>query len=112
MMTDQVRGLFLPCAWYVVTTSGEVVKVAQGRSRLVGHTPVKGGWPDDGSPDDGTRVVGYPGTIAAADPQRRAVVMGRSGEVVTYGQLNDGSIRLARLLREHGIATPETISPF
>ena len=29
--------------------------------------------------------------------------MGRSGRVVTYGQLNDGSIRLARLLRETGL---------
>jgi long-chain acyl-CoA synthetase len=29
--------------------------------------------------------------------------MGRSGRVVTYGELNDGSIRLARLLRETGL---------
>jgi fatty-acyl-CoA synthase len=29
--------------------------------------------------------------------------MGRNGRVVTYGQLNDGSIRLARLLRETGL---------
>ena len=47
--------------------------------------------------------MGYPGTIAAADPERRAVVMGRSGHVVTYGQLNDGSIRFARLLRDTGL---------
>jgi long-chain acyl-CoA synthetase len=45
----------------------------------------------------------YPGTIAATDPDRRAVVMGGSGEVVTYGELNDGSIRLARLLRDAGL---------
>jgi fatty-acyl-CoA synthase len=29
--------------------------------------------------------------------------MGRTGRVVTYGELNDGSIRLARLLRETGL---------
>jgi long-chain acyl-CoA synthetase len=44
----------------------------------------------------------YPGTVATTDPGRRAVVMG-GGEVVTYGELNDGSIRLARLLREAGL---------
>ena len=47
--------------------------------------------------------MAYPGTIAAIDPQRRAVVMGGSGQVVTYGQLDKGSIRLARLLRETGL---------
>ena len=29
--------------------------------------------------------------------------MGESGHTVTYGELNDGSIRLARLLREMGL---------
>jgi long-chain acyl-CoA synthetase len=51
----------------------------------------------------GSGLMGYPGTIAALDPDRPAVVMGASGDVVTYGQLNDGSIRLARLLRESGL---------
>jgi long-chain acyl-CoA synthetase len=45
----------------------------------------------------------YPGTVAATDPERRAVVMGSSGRVVTYGELNDGSIRFARLLRDTGL---------
>jgi long-chain acyl-CoA synthetase len=44
----------------------------------------------------------YPGTVAATDPDRPAVVMG-SGGVVTYGELNDGSIRLVRLLRAAGL---------
>ena len=48
--------------------------------------------------------MAYPGTIATIDPQRRAVVMGGSGHVVSYGDLNDGSIRLVRLLRETGLA--------
>jgi long-chain acyl-CoA synthetase len=54
-------------------------------------------------PDDVGSLMGYPGTIAAIDPDRPAVVMGASGDIVTYGQLNDGSIRLARLLRESGL---------
>ena len=52
---------------------------------------------------NGPGLMAYPGTIAATDPERRAVVMGASGQVVTYGQLNDGSIRLARVLRETGL---------
>ena len=47
--------------------------------------------------------MAHPGTIAAIDPQRRAVVMGGSGQVVTYGQLDEGSVRLARLLRDTGL---------
>jgi long-chain acyl-CoA synthetase len=45
----------------------------------------------------------YPGTVAKKDPNRRAVVMGSSGQVVTYGELNAGSLRLARLLRDTGL---------
>ena len=44
----------------------------------------------------------YPGTVAAAHPDRRAVIMG-DGTVVTYGELDASSIRLARLLRESGL---------
>jgi fatty-acyl-CoA synthase len=44
----------------------------------------------------------YPGTVAAAHPDQHAVIMG-DGTVVTYGELNASSIRLARLLRECGL---------
>jgi long-chain acyl-CoA synthetase len=47
----------------------------------------------------------YPGTFALEDPSRRAVVMGLSGSVVTYGALNSASVRLARLLRDAGLRT-------
>ena len=40
---------------------------------------------------------------ATAQPRRPAVVMGRSGEVVTYRQLDEQSTRLARFLRELGL---------
>jgi len=58
----------------------------------------------------GTALIGegssnpimYPGTVAATNPDRPAVIMG-DGAVVTYGELNAGSIRLARLLRECGL---------
>jgi fatty-acyl-CoA synthase len=45
----------------------------------------------------------YPATVAATDPQRRAVVMGASGQAVTYGELNDGTLRFMRLLRDTGL---------
>jgi fatty-acyl-CoA synthase len=44
----------------------------------------------------------YPGTVAATDPGRRAVIMGE-GTTVTYGELDAGSVRLARLLRDTGM---------
>ncbi len=45
----------------------------------------------------------YPGTYAASDPDRPAVIMHPSGEVVTYAQLDADANRLARVLREHGL---------
>ncbi len=44
----------------------------------------------------------YPGTIAESDPTRPAVIM-NDGRMVTYRELNDGSIRFARLLAETGL---------
>ena len=34
----------------------------------------------------------YPGTYAATAPDRPAVIMGRSGATVTYGELNERSV--------------------
>jgi hypothetical protein len=45
----------------------------------------------------------YPGTIAAQHPDRPAVVMGGSGEVVTFRELDERSNRLAHLLRAAGL---------
>jgi long-chain acyl-CoA synthetase len=44
----------------------------------------------------------HPGTFAARFPDKAAVVVAGSGETLTYGDLNDRSIRLARFLGERG----------
>jgi long-chain acyl-CoA synthetase len=45
----------------------------------------------------------FPGTFAAATPDKPAVVMARSGEVVTYAELDAEANRLSRLLRSAGL---------
>ena len=45
----------------------------------------------------------YPGTHAAANPEKPALIMGRSGEVVSYGELEERSCQLAQLLWAAGI---------
>ncbi|MDX6234985.1 MAG: long-chain acyl-CoA synthetase, partial [Nocardioidaceae bacterium] len=45
----------------------------------------------------------HPGLRAAAEPDHPAVVMAGSGEVVTYGELDERSKRLARLLSAAGL---------
>src|SRR3954452_1593261 len=52
----------------------------------------------------------YPGTFAAATPDRPAVVMGRSGEVVTYQQLDSRSNRFAHYLRELDGASGDVVA--
>ena len=52
----------------------------------------------------------YPGTHAAATPDRPAVIMGGTGEVVTYRQLDDESNRLARLLYADGLRPGDHIA--
>ncbi|HMK12612.1 MAG TPA: AMP-binding protein [Acidimicrobiales bacterium] len=54
----------------------------------------------------------YPATYAATAPDRPAVIMGRSGAVVTYLELNDRSIRLARILREAGLQRGDHVALF
>ena len=45
----------------------------------------------------------YPGEHAQKTPDKAAYIMGSSGEVVTYAQLDERSNRCARLLREIGL---------
>ena len=45
----------------------------------------------------------YPGTHALTTPDKPAVIMAESGETVTYRELNDQSIQLARVLRDSGL---------
>ena len=54
---------------------------------------------DGGSPD-----LQHPSRFAATAPDRPAVIMG-SGEVLTYGELEDRSCRVANLLRRAGLQT-------
>jgi long-chain acyl-CoA synthetase len=45
----------------------------------------------------------YPGLMAKTRPDQPAIVMARSGETVTYRQLDERSNRLAHLLRAAGL---------
>ena len=45
----------------------------------------------------------YPGTYAASTPDKAAYVMGRTGQVVTYRELDDRSNQLAQLLYQRGL---------
>ncbi|WP_049795644.1 acyl-CoA synthetase [Frankia sp. EAN1pec] len=52
----------------------------------------------------------YPGTYAASAPDRPAVVMARSREIVTYGELDRRSARLARLLHARGLRAGDVVA--
>jgi acyl-CoA synthetase (AMP-forming)/AMP-acid ligase II len=52
----------------------------------------------------------YPGTFAATTPDKPAVIMGQSGEVVTYGELDERSARLAQLLYARGLRPGDKIA--
>jgi long-chain acyl-CoA synthetase len=54
--------------------------------------------------------VTYPGYYGDVEPDRPAVVMGSAGTVVTYGQLDQRSNRLARLLRDAGLRRGDRIA--
>ncbi|MCU1352067.1 MAG: crotonobetaine/carnitine-CoA ligase, partial [Acidimicrobiales bacterium] len=45
----------------------------------------------------------HPAAVAAADPDRLAVVMAGSGETRTYGELDEASSRVALALHDRGL---------
>ncbi|MBS1848860.1 MAG: AMP-binding protein, partial [Actinobacteria bacterium] len=45
----------------------------------------------------------YPGTFAASDPDRVAVIMADTGEQLTYGDLDERARRAANLYRSIGL---------
>ena len=45
----------------------------------------------------------YPGTWAATHPDKPALIMSGSGRVLTYGELEENSTRLASYLRDRGL---------
>lgn len=52
----------------------------------------------------------FPGTFAATDPTKPALVQADDGRVVTYGALEQRSVRLANHLREQGLAPGDSIA--
>lgn len=52
----------------------------------------------------------YPAVHAAAEPQRPAVIMAESGQVVTYRELDEESNQVARYLRDRGLRPGDGIA--
>lgn len=52
----------------------------------------------------------YPGTHAKRTPNKTAVVLASSGDVLTYGELNDRSTRLAHVLRAGGLRVGDRLA--
>ncbi len=52
----------------------------------------------------------HPSSYAASAPERPAIVMGATGKVVTYGQLEDRSNRVAHLLRSLGLGVASHVA--
>lgn len=52
----------------------------------------------------------FPGATAAAAPDKPAVVMASTGQVVTHRELDDRSNQLARLWRENGLAPGDHVA--
>ena len=54
----------------------------------------------------------YPGDYVDEQPDKPAIIMGQSGEVVSYRELDERSTQLARLLREVGLRAGDHIAVF
>ena len=54
----------------------------------------------------------YPGDYVDEQPDKPALIMGRSGITVSYRELDERSTQLARLLREAGLGTGDHIAVF
>jgi long-chain acyl-CoA synthetase len=54
----------------------------------------------------------YPGAIAQRTPDLPAIIMGSSGEVVTYCELDERSNRLAHLFRARGLTPGDCMATF
>jgi long-chain acyl-CoA synthetase len=52
----------------------------------------------------------YPGSFAETMGDKPAVIMAESGRIVTYGELNDQSIRLARVYRGAGLVRGDRVA--
>jgi len=54
----------------------------------------------------------YPGVHATTTPDKPALIMGSTGEVVTYRELDERSNQLARLWRDHGLQPGDHVAIF
>ena len=54
----------------------------------------------------------YPGVHATTTPDKPALIMGGTGEVVTYRELDERSNQLARLWRDHGLQPGDHVAIF
>ena len=54
----------------------------------------------------------YPAVHAASTPDKPALIMGASGEIVTYAELDRRSNQLARLWRDHGLSPGDHVAIF
>lgn len=61
------------------------------------------------NPTNGTTMT-TPSAHAASRPDAPAVIMGNSGQVTTYAELEDRSARLARALRDRGLEPGSTLA--
>lgn len=52
----------------------------------------------------------FPGTHAATTPDKPAVIMGGSGETLTFAELEAGSARLANYLRAAGLQRGDVVA--
>lgn len=52
----------------------------------------------------------HPGVHAAANPDRPAIIMGSTGETVSFSELDEKSKRLSQLFRAHGLNTGDSIA--
>lgn len=52
----------------------------------------------------------HPGVHAAAAPKRPAIIMGESGEIISFSELEARSRRLSQLFRSHGLKAGDAIA--
>ena len=52
----------------------------------------------------------YPGAHAATNADKPAVIMAGSGRTLTYGELEERSARLARVLHDRGLRAGDVIA--
>lgn len=52
----------------------------------------------------------YPGDFARTQPDKPAIIMGESGEIITFAQLHDKAVRLSNVLRDAGLQPGDHVS--